>query len=76
MVRLRVSEVAKAKGVGIGKLSRMADISPNTTRKLWHDSDPGYDATLSTLQKVASALGVGVRDLIIDDLVPSKDVEG
>lgn len=67
MVRLRVREVATEKGVGIGKLSRLADVSTNTMRRIWHDDDPGYDATLSTLQKIATALGVGVRDLLVDD---------
>ena len=65
MARLCVREVAQEKGIGIGKLSRLSDISTTTIRKIWHD--PAYDATLSTLQKIATALGVDVRDLITSE---------
>ncbi len=73
MAKLRVREVAEARHVGIGKLSRLSDISTNTIRRMWHD--PSYDATISTLQKVATALGVRVRDLIEEDQVPPQEPE-
>lgn len=65
MAQLRVREAAQAQGIGINKLSRISDISTNTIRRIWHD--PAYDATLSTLQKIATALGVSIHDLIADD---------
>jgi DNA-binding Xre family transcriptional regulator len=71
MAKLRVREVAQERGVGIGKLSRLSDVSANTIRRIWHE--PGYDATISTLQKIATALRVGVRDLIEEDQAPPKE---
>ncbi len=69
-MRLRVREVAREKGVSIHKLSRLSDVSLTTVRKLIND--PTYSVTTSTLEKIANALNVGVRDLIEDENVPGK----
>ena len=69
-MRLRVREVAREKGISIHKLSRLSDVSLTTVRKLIND--PTYSVTTSTLEKIASALNVGVRDLIEDENVPGK----
>jgi hypothetical protein len=36
-VRLRVKEVAKEKGIGMGKLQRMSDVAYNTVRRIYKD---------------------------------------
>lgn len=62
MVRLRVKEVAQAKGYDMSKLSRATDISFNTIRRLWRYPEQG--ANIQTLQKIATVLQVTVNDLI------------
>ncbi len=62
MVRLRVREVAAAKGINMSKLSRMADVSYNTIQNIYRD--PTRDVTVGVLEKLAIALGVTVNDLI------------
>ncbi len=62
MVRLKVKEVAEAKGFSAGKLSRAADLDRNTVRKLYEDGR--YSPTIDTLHRVARALGVKIADLI------------
>ena len=64
MRRLRVKEVAQAKGIGMAKLSRMADVSYRTVQSVWHN--PQHDVSFFTLDKIAKALGVPVTDLIED----------
>ncbi len=62
MARLRVQEVAKEKGISMGKLSRIADVSYRTIRLIY--KDPTRDVSLNTLEKLAKALGVSIADLI------------
>jgi DNA-binding Xre family transcriptional regulator len=62
VVRLRVKEVAKEKGVGIGKLQRSADVAYNTVKRMF--KDPYYITTTETLGKIARALGVPPGELI------------
>ncbi len=71
MARLRVREIAEAKGVGIAKLSRLADLSIVTVRRIWRN--PHHDIALSTLEKIAAALGVKVNDLIDDEPAATAD---
>ena len=61
MIRLKVKEIAKAKGVSMGKLGRLADIDYNTGKRLFDDTR--YSPTIDTLHRVAKALGVTVNDL-------------
>ena len=61
-VRLRVKEVAKEKGIGMGKLQRMSDVAYNTVRRIY--KDPYYITTTETLGKIARALGVPPGELI------------
>ncbi len=65
MVRLLVQEVAKQKGFSMGRLQRTADISYRTVKLIYQD--PYRDVTLSTLEKIAHALDVPIRDLIDDE---------
>jgi DNA-binding Xre family transcriptional regulator len=62
MVRLRIKEVAEAKGINMAKLSRMADVGYTTTQALFHN--PDHDVSLYILARIAKALGVSICDLI------------
>jgi len=64
MVRLRVKEIAVKKGMSMGKLSRVADVSYKTVKRIY--DDPQYSPTLFTLGRLAKALGVPTTDLIED----------
>jgi len=61
-VRLRVKEVAKEKGISMGKLHRQADVSYKTIKRIY--SDPFYATTTITLGKLAKVLGVPPGELI------------
>ncbi len=61
-VRLRVKEVAKEKGISMGKLQRDADVAYNTVKRMF--KDPYYVTTTETLGKLAKALGVSPGELI------------
>ena len=71
-VRLRVKEVAKEKGISMGKLHRQADVSYKTIKRIY--SDPFYATTTITLGKLAKVLGVPPGDLIeeVSDDVKEK----
>jgi transcriptional regulator with XRE-family HTH domain len=71
MRRLRVKEVAQARGFTMARLQRLADINLKTIQAIWHN--PQHDASFNTLDKIAKALGVPVTELIEDvpeDLPP------
>jgi transcriptional regulator with XRE-family HTH domain len=73
LLRLRVKEVAQEKGVGLAKLSRLADISYKTIQKVWHN--PYHDASLSTVNRIAKVLAVPATELFEDvpeDQVPEE----
>ena len=69
MVRLTVREIAEARGINMAKLSRMADVSYNTTQALFHD--PHHDVSIYILARIAKALKVGICDLIEE--TPDED---
>ena len=60
-LRLRVKEIAEQKGLSMGKLERLADLSHPTVRDIFRD--PYKEVTTTTLVKLATALGVPVTDL-------------
>lgn len=64
MRRLRVKEVAQARGFTQARLHRAADINLKTIQAIWHN--PQHDASLKTLDKIARVLGVPVTELIED----------
>lgn len=64
MQRLRVKEVAQAKGFTMARLQRAADINLKTIQAIYRD--PYRDVAYSTLNKIAKALGVAVNDLVED----------
>ncbi|GAB4203669.1 MAG: hypothetical protein OHK0022_28120 [Roseiflexaceae bacterium] len=62
MSRLKVKEVAEARGWNASRLARRADISNTAMYGIWHGTteDPG----LKTLEAIARALGVKISELI------------
>lgn len=64
MVRLKVKEIARQKGISMGKLSRASDISYRTVQRIYND--PKYIPTIPTLEKLAKVLGVSTAELIED----------
>ena len=72
-VRLRVKEVAKEKGISMGKLHRSADVSYKTIKRIY--SDPFYATTTITLGKLAKVLGVPPGDLI-EEVSEDGKIEG
>jgi DNA-binding Xre family transcriptional regulator len=64
MLRLRVKEIAEAKGMSIAKLARKADLDNRTVYRIVHD--PFAEITTVTLGRLAEALGVSVKDLVED----------
>ena len=72
MVRLRVREIAEQKSISRGKLSRLSDLSYPTVRDIWND--PYRDVSVSTLEKLAKALGVSTAELI-EDVPEDNDKE-
>jgi len=68
--RLRVKEVAREKGISMGKLHRQADVSYKTIKRTY--SDPFYATTTVTLGKLAKVLGIPPGELIEE---VSDDIE-
>ena len=60
--RLRIRELAEARGISMGKLSRIADVDRTTVKRLY--DDPRYSPNLDTLWRVAKALRVTLNDLV------------
>ena len=71
-IRLLVKEVATEKGFNQSSLSRNANVDFKTVKRLFRD--PYRDVNISTLVKLADALGVTVNDLIdrVDDEVKEE----
>jgi DNA-binding Xre family transcriptional regulator len=61
MIRLRVREVAQAKGISMAKLGRMADLNQRTMQAIYNDQY--RDVAYSTLVKLAKALDVDISEL-------------
>ena len=61
-LRLRIKEVARKKGVSMGKLQRDADVAYNTVKRMY--KNPYHVITTETLGKLARALGVSPGELI------------
>lgn len=57
-----LKRIRKEKDYSLEKVSKLADLSLNTVAKI--ESGVNTNPTIDTLQKIASALEVGVDDLI------------
>lgn len=62
-IRLKVKEVAKQKGISQAKLSRLADLNISTVQLIYRKPLEA-NITLITLDRIAKALGVDVRELL------------
>ena len=65
MVRLKVKEVAEAKGFNMSSLSRKSDVHFNTIKRLF--KEPNKPVGIETLEKIAKALDVKIADLLDED---------
>ena len=68
-VRLKVKEIATAKGYTQTRLARAADLNAKTVSDIFHN--PYKDVAFSTLLKIAKVLGVDVSELIEE--VPDEE---
>jgi transcriptional regulator with XRE-family HTH domain len=57
-----IKKIRQAKGISQDRLSKLADLSLNTVVNV--ESGTNQNPTIETLSKIATALGVGVDDLI------------
>jgi DNA-binding Xre family transcriptional regulator len=61
-LKVKLKEIAEAKGISQTRLSRLADTNYKTIHAIW--LDPYREVTTTTLQRLARALGVSVAELI------------
>ena len=64
MIRLKVKEIAQAKGISQRRLFLRSEVDIRTIQKIW--KDPFTNITIQTLAKLAKGLGVASVDLIED----------
>ena len=69
VIRLKIRDIAESRKINMSKLSRMADVNYNTIRGIW--DNPNRDIAVTTLEKIAKALGVNVSDLY--EIVPDEE---
>jgi DNA-binding Xre family transcriptional regulator len=72
MIRLKVQEIAKKKGISQGSLSRLANIDVRTLRKIYRNPTEAIVNT-ETLDRLAIVLKVDVSELL--ESVPRGNVE-
>ena len=66
MVRLKLNEVLKERGISMGRLARLSDVSFSTIRRICND--PSYSPSLNVLERISRALNVNISELY--DTVP------
>jgi DNA-binding Xre family transcriptional regulator len=71
MIRLRLKEIAQAKKISQGKLSRMSDIDDNTIKRIYRH--PTAIVSTETINKLAKALEISTMELMED--VPYAEEE-
>ena len=64
MLRLRVKEVAKAKGMSMNKLSQRSEVSYNVVKAIYRN--PYKEVTLHTINRLADTLAVPATELLED----------
>ena len=64
MLRLRVKEVAKAKGMSMNKLSQRSEVSYNIVKAIYRN--PYKEVTLHTINRLAATLAVPATELLED----------
>lgn len=73
MLRLRVREVAKEKGMSMNKLSQRSEVSYNVVKEIYRN--PYKEVTLHTINRLADTLAVPATDLLEDIPVESAQKE-
>ncbi len=73
MIRIRLKEIARAKGISQAKLSRLADLDMRTVRRAYYYPDGAI--TTTTLDKLCRALNVDISLLIECDPPLPKSLE-
>lgn len=71
MLRLRVKEVLKERGISQGKLSRESKVPINLISRMVND--PNYMPSSATLYKVAQFLRMHMEDLLVEVDEPEED---
>lgn len=69
MIRLKVKEIAQAKGISQNRLSHLAILDVKVIRKMFQQ--PTSSFTTYALEKVAKALEVDITDLL--ETVPDEE---
>lgn len=70
-VRLKVKEVAEAKGLSMGRLGRLANVEVRTMRRIYRT--PTASFTTPVLDRIAKALDVDISELV--ESVPDEPGE-
>jgi len=73
MIRIKIREFAKAKGLSQAKLSRRADVDLRTIQRIYRD--PHTIITLESLDRLARALNIDASVLIENDPPLPKTLE-
>jgi len=75
MAKLRVREIAEARGLNMARLQIRAGVGMPSVRRYWYGTrdgsaagEPLKEVDLAVLQAIAQALGVEARDLFAPDL--------
>jgi len=63
-LRVKVKEVAKARGISMTKLHITSEVAYSTIRRLFRD--PYVEVTTTTINRLANALGVPPTSLLED----------
>ena len=67
-LKLNVKKIAIEQGLDKSKLSRRADLNLRTIDRVWYDPDENIQKVeTDTLEKLAKALNVSVKDIIAED---------
>jgi len=70
-IRLKIKEIAEAKGFNQSSLSRLANVDFKTVKRIFRD--PYRDIAVSTLVKLARALKVDLSVLVVVE--PDEQVD-
>ncbi|HAE82092.1 MAG TPA: XRE family transcriptional regulator [Ktedonobacter sp.] len=62
MLRLKVKDIARERGLSMGKLSRLADVDYTTIKRMFDDAN--YSPTIETLWKIKRVLQVSLDELV------------
>jgi transcriptional regulator with XRE-family HTH domain len=80
LARLRVREIAEARGLNMSRLQRQSGVTMPSVRRYWYNTrdgksigEPLREVDLVVLEAIARVLGVGVRDLFTNG--ESQDIQ-